>query len=354
MRGFSLPSAKLAWFRLLAITIMLSSYLAACQPAVDVFDPAAPPPEEIPSGLSPEQAASLASLEQIDEFPLYVMTYAGEYYLDKNSPASENFRSNPPRSCSLFAAYGDPADVVFGRNFDWDFSPALLLFMEPPDAYASVSMVDIHYLGFRGENSYRLTDLPLEERIGLLEAPELPFDGINEAGLAVGMAAVPDGGMVSDPDKETIGSVLVIRKILDQAATIEEALEIFRQFNIEMHNNYLHYLITEASGRSVLVEFSQGEMVVIPNQQTWQIATNFLISEAWGDYGVHCNRYGTIREKMEETGGDLNARQALALLEQVSQPHTQWSAVYRISAGEIWLVMGKAYNEIHKIDLGFD
>ena len=36
--------------------------------------------------------------------------------------------------------------MVYGRNFDWQYSPALLLFTNPPDGYASVSMVDIEYL----------------------------------------------------------------------------------------------------------------------------------------------------------------------------------------------------------------
>ena len=43
-----------------------------------------------------------------------------------------------------------PDDRLFGRNFDWRYSPALLLFTDRPAAggYASVSMVDIAYLGF--------------------------------------------------------------------------------------------------------------------------------------------------------------------------------------------------------------
>ena len=37
--------------------------------------------------------------------------------------------------------------MFYGRNFDWEFSPALLLFTDPPDGYASVSMVDLTFLG---------------------------------------------------------------------------------------------------------------------------------------------------------------------------------------------------------------
>ena len=337
------------------VLVILTAFLCSCQSLeIEVFDQLPAPVEEIPDGLSEDEATTLASLEQIDEFPLYTMTYHGEYTGFGESAAAESYQEAPPRSCSLFAAYGDQEDVIFGRNFDWDFSPALLLYMDPPEAYASVSMVDIYYLGFGGEEAFGIADLPLEERIGLLEAPELPFDGINEAGLVVGMAAVPNGGIVMDPEKETIDSVMVIRKILDHAATIEEALEIFREFNIEMYDHYIHYLIAEESGRSVLVEFSRGEMVVIPNQENWQIATNFLLSEAKTDYGIHCGRYETIEDKLINIEGKLGPSQAMDLLEDVAQSSTQWSAVYRVSAGEIWIVMGSDYNQVHKIKNGFD
>jgi len=46
--------------------------------------------------------------------------------------------------------------------------------------------------------------------------------------------------------------------------------------------------------------------------------------------------------------------QAMALLENVAQPSTQWSVVYRVSVGEIWVVMGGEYGKIHKIEFGID
>ncbi len=95
-------------------------------------------------------------------------------------------------------------------------------------------------------------------------------------------------------------------------------------------------------------------MVVIPNEGNWQIATNFLLSEAWTDFAIHCGRYEVIKDRLEKINGDLNAHQAISLLDDVSQSHTQWSVVYRASVGEIWVVMGRDYKQIYKIDIGFD
>ncbi len=84
-------------------------------------------------------------------------------------------------------------------------------------------MVDIEYLGFGGSRAASLINLPLNERQALLNSPALPFDGMNEQGLAIGMAAVPPGEMLHDPDKKTIDQLAVMREILDHARAQRKA-----------------------------------------------------------------------------------------------------------------------------------
>ena len=306
---------------------------------------------ETQNALSSSQIRTLNSLEQIDDYPLYTMAYEGDY----NSARLGSFdlpekKEEPAWACSLFAVFGNQDDTLFGRNFDWDFSPAMLLYTDPPDGYKSVSMVDLYYLGFEDERAFGIGELPLEEKLSLLDAPLLPFDGMNEAGLMVGMAAVPDGGMEIDPAKETVGSLMAIRMILDQAATIDEAVEIISNVNIDMRGNYLHYLISEESGRSALVEFSDGEIIVHYNTEDWQPATNFILAEEDGDNHNKCWRYDLISHTLEEAEGKLSAQEAMTLLERVAQEHTQWSVVYRGTAREIWVVMGSNFEEIYQFD----
>jgi len=335
-------------FLLLIIMFLISS----CQTVSLVLEyPVAEKIDQIPPGMSEAEGATLGSLEQIDPFPLYTMVYEADY-----SQAGADDWIGEERAlswaCSLFAVMGDQEDMLLGRNFDWNFSPALLLFTDPLDGYASVSMVDIAYLGYGEEKAFGLTDLPLSERIGLLDAPYLPFDGMNEAGLAVGMAAVSPGGMEYDPEKETIDSLLVIREILDRAATVDEAVVILANYNIDWGSGPpLHYLIAEKSGNSALVEFSRGEMAVIPNRDPWQLATNFLVSETDTSPQGSCWRYDLILEQLREGNGQLNPGQALNLLSEVAQESTQWSVVYGISTGEIRVVMGRQYDNVHTLEI---
>lgn len=305
-------------------------------------------------GLSAAEAATLSSLEQVDAYPLYTMQFQGEYQrsaVSGKSAASLESRGllalDRAWACSLFAALGDEEGRVYGRNFDWQFSPALLLFTDPPGGYASVSMVDIAYLGFDGSRAGTVLDLSLGERRGLLEAPLWPFDGMNEHGLAVGMAAVPPGGMVPDPGMGTVGSLGIIREILDHARNVDEAVSIFQRYNVDMEGGPpLHYLVADRSGRSVLIEFYQGEMIVLPNGEPWHLATNFLRSSV-GSAAGECWRYDRIEQDLSQATGRLDTGQAMDLLSQVSQDGTQWSVVYGLSSGEIQVAMGREYDTRH-------
>jgi len=312
-------------------------------------------------------AATLNSLEQVDDYPLYTMHFHGGYQkalstarfleslLSMRSPPPGPPPQKPAWACSLFAAWGDPDHQLYGRNFDWQYSPALLLFTDPPNGYASVSVVDIAYLGYRGDQAGELAKRSLVDRGSLLIAPMLPFDGMNEHGLAIGMAAVPPGGMRPDPSKNTIDSLMVIREILDHARNVDEALAILGNYNIDMGAGPpLHYLVADASGQAVLVEFYQGQLHVIPNQTSWHLATNFLRAAAGDSPQGKCWRYDTIAGRLSEAEGRITPIAAMTLLADVSQGNTQWSVVYEMGGGDVEVAMGRAYDRVHTfhLDLG--
>ena len=342
--------------KIISITLILSLLVGCSAPvATPASIPATPTTVPTPTsradGLSHEEAATLSSLKQVDDYPLYTMHYYGAY---EEMASSVQAASPPAWACSLFAALGDANNRLYGRNFDWEYSPAVLLFTDPPDGYASVSMVDIAYFGFEGAKAGTITDLPLIERQALLDAPFLPFDGMNEHGLAVGMAAVPPGSMRPDPNKETIGSLGVIREMLDHASNVDEALAILQSYNIDFEGGPpLHYLIADSSGRSLLVEFYQGEMVAIPNDTPWHQVTNFLRASAGESAEGECWRYDKISQRLTEAEGQLTVQDAMELLSQVSQKGTQWSVVYGMSTGDVNVTMGQQYENLHTFHLTF-
>lgn len=310
--------------------------------------------EESASGLSAEEVATLKSLEIIDDYPLYTMHFYGAYESERSSVAADLPPQKQQWGCSLFAALGDANNMLYGRNFDWRYSPALLLFTDPPDGYASVTMIDLEYLGIGPDAVRNLASMPLDERRPLLLAPFIPFDGMNEHGLVVGMAAVPASKRPHDPRLKTTGSLRVIRAMLDHARNVKEAVALLQNNNIDFTGGpQLHYLIADRSGNAVLVEFYHGEIVLIPKESNWHLATNFLLSGANEFTPQKNSRYKKISTRLRKTNGQIRKEDALRLLAKVAQTETptQWSIVYQMSIGDISVVMGKSFDTVHSFHL---
>jgi hypothetical protein len=305
-----------------------------------------------------DEERTLASLRKVDDFPLYVMHYYGDYGFGELLQERTGALLQGPFAtsdllghwtCTCFAALSLESDRILGRNFDWTTQAALLLFTDPPDAYASVSVVDITYLGFgQGEAD-------AVQRRRLLRAPFLPFDGMNEKGLAVGMMAV-EGQAPRDPNRATIGSLEAIRLVLDYARDVDEALALLQQYNVDFGEGpVVHYLLADIQGEAAVVEYVQGGVRVIRNEQPWQVATNFLLSEI-NPQGAQspCSRYNTAWEALERDGGVVDADESMRLLQQVSQGGmygTRWSVTYDMTDGDVRIVMGRHYEQVHRFQL---
>jgi hypothetical protein len=301
---------------------------------------------------------TLASIRQIDDYPLYVMTYYGDYGFDEFLQVGIPWDGSPDpdgsahqESCTTFAALNEAGDVIVGRNFDWMHHAAMLLFTDPPEGYASAAMVDMAYMG------YDEAGPGLAGRSGLLGAPYIPFDGMNERGLAVSIMAVPTADVAYDPGRPTLDSLHIVRLLLDYAQDVDEAVALIGDYNIDFGGGpELHYMVADASGRSAVIEFVDGEIVVLENAQPWQAATNFTIATT--DEASRprlCARYAAVTETLSETDGLLTEEEAMSLLGRVSasgsDTPTMWSVVYNLTTGDIRIVVGREYETVHDFSL---
>jgi hypothetical protein len=259
-------------------------------------------------------APAAPELRQVDGFPLYELT--------STAPTPSLERASGGGACTVFIAGG-----VLGRNFDFEDHPALLLHHRPPGAYRSVSLVDIAYLGFDREN------VP-DDAADLAGAAGLPFDGMNEQGVAVAMAAVPEA---ESPPGKAVGSLGVMRLVLDRAASVGEAIAIFRSTAVDFTGGPpLHYLVADATGASAVVEYVDGEVRVLRGQN---VMTNFTLSSG----APPDARYRTATAGL---GRATSPRAALGLLARVKQPNTRWSAAYDLRARKVHVVMGQRYGRV--------
>jgi hypothetical protein len=305
-------------------------------------------------------ARTLQSVEQVAGSDLYTMTYYGDYGLDdymqsgtSNAPGEQAALAADSYLCSTFVARNEKDEVIVARNFDYNHRPALLLFTDPHEGHASATIVDIHFLGFPAGIDEDA------DRTRLLDSPYWPFDGMNEHGLAVTLMAVPDAPHTIDRGKVVIDSLPLIRILLDNARTVDEAVELAGQFSIDWGGHeQCHYLVADRSGSSAVLEYVDGELVVIRPEEDWQISTNFYLHDTdTAERIAQCPRYRIAQETLSASGGVLSDQEIADLTEQIAGGYhfdnvdTQWSVIYNLTTGDITVYMAMDFENPYTFTL---
>ena len=302
---------------------------------------------------------TLSTLEKLDDYPIYTMRYVGPYvHASDLASVTDTEREDAflgsGWACSLFAALGNAEQPLLGRNFDWDHSPILVLFLEPDVGYRSIMSIDIAYLV--GEETIdRLDTAPAEDLLPLLDAPFLTFDGMNEKGVAIGMASVDyECGYPTHPENREVGDLRLMREVLESSATVEEAIAFLEGINpVSQGGPNTHYLIAGRTSAAALIEYHEGEMHVLRStaEDPWQLGTNFPVVLTEGTPAGRCWRYDRIARALQESVGDLALADAMSLLQAVSTDMTQWSIVYDLADLTMNLVVDRQYGDIHTFSL---
>lgn len=326
------------------------------------------------TGMFHREIRTLNSIEKLDEHPLYTMEYKGDYGMDeflevgacndqelvefvvdrllKGLPLEINI---PSLGCSTFLAKNEESDgYLFGRNFDLNASPGMFVRTQPEDGYASISMVNLGFIGYGEE---KLPD-SMKDALLTLAAPYAPLDGMNEKGLCVGVLLIDTEPTNQQTEKVDITTTTAIRMLLDQAATVEEAVELLKQYDMHSSaNSCYHFQIADASGNSVVVEYIDHEMKVVRPEESYQAATNFLLTPGDYDFGKGQDRYAILMDTLKEQNGIVDSEEAMELLQAASQdPHrtedgdisaTQWSVVYDMETLSATICMGQDYENTY-------
>lgn len=306
---------------------------------------------------------TLTSLKKIDDYGMYQMTYYGDYgfddflkigatndkdieeYVTKRLLKGIPIKFNVTESgCTAFVTRNENNDVIFARNFDFDYAPSLQLYTNPKNGYASVSTVNLSFAGYEKDN------LPTSgvsfNNFLTLASPYLPFDGMNEKGLTVALLAVPEAQIKNDSSKITLNTTTTIRLILDKASNVDEAIELLRKYNIYFSGDiYCHYFIADSTGKSVIIEYYDNEIQVVETDKEYQVASNFV---AYNDLNIgegytEFDRYDKVINKIKDSNNSLNMNTTINLLNDVGIydngiDKLQWSVVYNITnkTGKIW------------------
>lgn len=301
-------------------------------------------------------ARSLESLTRIENTKMFTMTYYSDYKLEKirahgiqfnadepaleqlhreltqNLKALKNSQSASADHCtSIFVETG--SDTYHARNFDWDNDAFLVIKTEPGNGYASVGVVDLLYLGIEPG------DIPEKSDEALLLAPYAVLGGMNDQGLAISEMSVDDQYRPEiNPDLPSVNATLIIRLVLDYAANVQEAIQIFREYNIIFDIEVLHYLVTDKEGNSALIEFIDGRLQVTHAGKDYQIGMNDIAYGRTED-NLRQNRvYSKALDFLKNRKTPFDTPSAVELMNHVSVEWTMWTSIYNLDTLEYRII----------------
>ncbi len=366
--------------------------------------------------------------EENKSAPVYSIEYKGNYYFDKfieqGGASSDSELINfivknitkgiipiniglSDIGCSSFTVQTAEGHHLFGRNYDFDTTTAMIVHTKPTDGrYESYSSVDTQFLGLK-KGAY--IDGILNKFI-TLAAPYAPLDGINSEGVSCGIYMSYQGSKTTEngdtrnvatnqmTEKPDITSTTLLRLILDKAANVEEAIELAKSYDMhDSANTSFHYMVADATGASAILEYvpengnSQNDndgtnrvLKVYRNnddsaigeneaKDKFQYITNFLVTPGYYESDTEkagFDRYNAIRNKLNPDGTNpegiiANEQVALDTLQMVgrrkwdkeqgesdSNGITVWSVLYDLTAKKVtWVNNEKFGKEVFTFQL---
>lgn len=312
-----------------------------------------------------EKVKAAQSVQKLEE-GVYYMEYTGDYgfdaFLEKGGAASETamaeyittfltggfVKAGPNPSAQDFGCSALTVNSFMGRNYDWEGTDgcAIIVHTKPMNGYESYSTNWLNFMGF-GEG---WKPEGFANQYMALAAIYVPLDGINEKGLCVADLINGDNEQThQQTDKADLTTSTAIRMLLDKAATVEEAIDLLGQYDMNSAVGMAHHLaISDATGRSVVIEYIGGEMIVTETPAV----TNHYLSEG-EKYGIGNEESIARFDRLLEMRSVITSAEAMRdTMEAVSYSGvTRWSIVYDLEARSFDFYWNRQFDMPHHFEL---
>ena len=233
-------------------------------------------------------------------------------------------------ACTSFIL-GDGDDVILGSNFDNSFKPGML-FVNKRNVRKSGLNPDGEMLAPTWTSKYG--------SVTVHTAPyQYPWAGMNEAGLTISTMQVPGTQVQSADERPALISAAWVQYVLDTCATIDEVIEAEKQVRLSYAVD--HYLVCDASGDSLVIEFLAGQAVchrgkdlpvkVLANGPYAQCVEDLrtagrLPKDASSQSRMQ--RLDRMARAYKATPGTDGIDYAFSMLSEAALPSTTWSLVF--------------------------
>lgn len=316
-----------------------------------------PPVSDSHASRTLQSMAKVQGTGQFCQDGLYLMTHYGdreEIFQEENQEMIDNPLINQTwRHCSVFSATSGNS-VIMGRNWDnQNVGSIIISLYHPSKGCSSISFSRSIDMGFGHKDLEQQRSSAFGDR--LLLAPFYAMDGINEHGLAVAVAADEATAIKAKPDKELVYITFLIRKLLDQAKNIEDAVNLvekFIPFDIDKNSLNSHLFLVDSSGSSVVLEYAQDQWRTSYGDKPWQVmSTKRIHNMSDADLRGTCWRYKGMSEALESAGGNVDWKAGMRILRDVAQKGTTWSAVYSPTAKGLYVSVYQEWESIYRLEM---
>ena len=285
-----------------------------------------------------------------NEMQEYIINFLSKGYYNPPAPADVSARPG----CSALTVGTPDNKVLMGRNFDFTSATAMILHTLPEHGYESITTFNVEFYGFGDgwlpegfANQYM-------SLTGLFFA----LDGINEKGFAIAdLMAGDEVETHQNSGKPALTTSSAICYLLKNAATVDEAVKLLR--GIDMHSDIgaaHHYAMADASGKSVVVEYVDNQMVVVDSPAV----ANHYLCESKHNVGLveGDHRYEQLCKRYDESGGVMNEQQFKDAIFSVSQPQrgndflgTAWTMVMNLTSPSVTYYSRRHFDKPFYFDL---
>ncbi len=167
--------------------------------------------------------------------------------------------ANRADACTGITLKSRNGDVVVARTMDWSREEMDNMYVVAPRGHTARSL-----LPDGTTNGMQFTSIYGYVGLGM-EMPEFIVDGMNEAGLSAALFYFPGYGQYVEYNPEynttTLSDLQVVSWILSQFSTIDQiqnAIKNIRVVHTDPRADTVHWRITDATGRQVVMEIING------------------------------------------------------------------------------------------------
>jgi len=249
------------------------------------------------------------------------------------------------RACTSFVM-DTPEGPVFGTNLD--------LFI-PGDGLVMVNRRGVEKQSYRtGTTGERLRWTSEYGSVTFnLAGREYAWGGMNEAGLVVSTMQLAAGEYPPPDERPSLFDGNWAQYVLDACGSVEDVLQTDALVTVRGQGYTSHYLIADANGRALIVEFLDGKSVFHTDaEMPVKAMANMRYDRSawayehggtrwwWSNPGQSAERVAACEARTAsfDAARDTSAVDYAfgTLLYYVAAPHTRWNIVYDIAGRQIW------------------